>query len=226
MPVQSCPKKPVLNSPLWLAASPTCLSCSPRLLANPLHWPLCPTRIHCFWQKMTISITRSGVQNVTVHSYNGLIFKTYIRTYLLQDSYTQQILLSHSTAAEARLKGTVQRDFLPPSFSQMDFSQASYLVFKDFPKLASNSMRCLRFFIDSLQLFIAESRASRLSAFGHSAFGHSASRLSAFSRWILCERENIRGDFIPFYYIHLIKVLWSFKYKTQVNNAIPTKPLS
>jgi hypothetical protein len=31
------------------------------------------------------------------------------------------------------IKGTVQRDFLPPIFSQMDFSQAPYSVFKGFP---------------------------------------------------------------------------------------------
>jgi hypothetical protein len=54
-------------------------------------------------------------------------------------------------------KGTVQRDFLPPIFSQMDFSQAPYSVFKDFSNLASNSRRYSRFLIDSPLLFIAES---------------------------------------------------------------------
>ncbi len=53
--------------------------------------------------------------------------------------------------------GTVQRDFLPPIFSQMDSSHDSYLVFKDFSNLASNSMSYLRFLIDSPLLFIAES---------------------------------------------------------------------
>ncbi len=59
-----------------------------------------------------------------------------------------------------RLKGTVQRDFLPPIFSQMDFSQAPYSVFKDFSNLASNSRRYSRFLIDSPLLFIAESQYS------------------------------------------------------------------
>jgi hypothetical protein len=58
------------------------------------------------------------------------------------------------------LKGTVQRDFLPPIFSQMDFSQAPYSVFKDFSNLASNSRRYSRFLIDSPLLFIAESQYS------------------------------------------------------------------
>jgi hypothetical protein len=58
------------------------------------------------------------------------------------------------------LKGTVQRDFLPPFFSQIDFSQAPYSVFKDFSNLASNSKRYSRFLIDSPLLFIAESRYS------------------------------------------------------------------
>jgi hypothetical protein len=58
------------------------------------------------------------------------------------------------------LKGTVQRDFLPLFFSQIDFSQAPYSVFKDFSNLASNSRRYSRFLIDSPLLFIAESRYS------------------------------------------------------------------
>jgi hypothetical protein len=58
------------------------------------------------------------------------------------------------------IKGTVQRDFLPLFFSQMDFSQAPYSVFKDFPNLASNSKRYSRFLIDSPLLFIAESQYS------------------------------------------------------------------
>ncbi len=57
----------------------------------------------------------------------------------------------------ALFKGTVQRDFLTPIFSQMDSSQALYSVFKDYSNLASNSMRYSRFFIDFLLLFIAES---------------------------------------------------------------------
>ncbi len=59
-------------------------------------------------------------------------------------------------------KGTVQRDFLPPIFSQMEFSQAPYSVFKDFPNLhvASNLRRYSRFLIDSPPLFIAESQYS------------------------------------------------------------------
>jgi hypothetical protein len=51
--------------------------------------------------------------------------------------------------AKIILKGTVQRDFLPPIFSLMDSSQAPYSVFKDFPNLASNSVRYSRFLIDS-----------------------------------------------------------------------------
>jgi hypothetical protein len=58
------------------------------------------------------------------------------------------------------VKGTVQRDFLPQIFSQMDFSQALYSVFKDFSNLASNLRRYSRFLIDSPLLFIAESRYS------------------------------------------------------------------
>ncbi len=60
----------------------------------------------------------------------------------------------------AQLKGTVQRDFLPPIFSQMDCSQAPYSVFKDFSNLASNLRRYLRFFIDSPLLFLAQSQYS------------------------------------------------------------------
>jgi hypothetical protein len=41
--------------------------------------------------------------------------------------------------------------FLPPVFSQMDSSQAT---FKDFSNLALNSMRYSQFFIDSPLLFI------------------------------------------------------------------------
>jgi hypothetical protein len=52
------------------------------------------------------------------------------------------------------------RFFLPPIFSQMDFSQAPYLVFKDFSNLASNSRRYSRFFIDFPLLFIVESQYS------------------------------------------------------------------
>ncbi len=58
------------------------------------------------------------------------------------------------------LKGTVQRDFLPPIFSQMDCSQAPYSIFKDFSNLASNSRRYSRFLIDSPLLFTAESQYS------------------------------------------------------------------
>ncbi len=58
------------------------------------------------------------------------------------------------------LKGTVQRDFYLRFFSQMDFSQAPYSVFKDFSNLASNSRRYSQFFIDSPLLFIAESQYS------------------------------------------------------------------
>jgi hypothetical protein len=65
---------------------------------------------------MTTITTHYGVQNVRVTCTAGLFLRHTIRTYLLQDSYGQQILLSHSTAAEAPLKGTVQRDFLPPIF--------------------------------------------------------------------------------------------------------------
>ncbi len=64
------------------------------------------------------------------------------------------------SAAKKIVKGTVQRDFLPPIFSQMDFSQTPYSVFKDFSNLASNSRRYSRFFIDSPLLFIAESQYS------------------------------------------------------------------
>jgi hypothetical protein len=64
------------------------------------------------------------------------------------------------TNRNALLKGTVQRDFLPPIFSQMDCSQAPYSVFKDFSNLASNSRRYSRFLIDSPLLFIAESQYS------------------------------------------------------------------
>ncbi len=39
------------------------------------------------------------------------------------------------------LKGTVQRDFLPPIFSLIDSSQAIYSVYKDFSNLASNLVR-------------------------------------------------------------------------------------
>jgi hypothetical protein len=38
------------------------------------------------------------------------------------------------------LKGTVQQDFLPPTFSQIGSSQAPYSVFKDFLNSALNSM--------------------------------------------------------------------------------------
>jgi hypothetical protein len=65
---------------------------------------------------------------------------------------------AHESLFEMELKG--QSRFLPPIFSQMDFSKAPYSVFKDFSNLVSNSMRYLRFFIDSLLLFIAESRYS------------------------------------------------------------------
>jgi hypothetical protein len=58
------------------------------------------------------------------------------------------------------LNGTVQQDFLPSIFSQMDSSQAPYSVFKDFSNLALNSRRYSRFFIDSPLLFIAESQYS------------------------------------------------------------------
>ncbi len=57
----------------------------------------------------------------------------------------------------AFIKGTVQRDFFTSAFSQMDSSQASYLVFKDFSNLAFNSMRQQQFLIDSPLLSIAES---------------------------------------------------------------------
>jgi hypothetical protein len=45
-----------------------------------------------------------------------------------------------------------------PIVSQIDSSQAFYSVFKDVSHLASNSLRYPKFFIDSVLLFIAESR--------------------------------------------------------------------
>ncbi len=58
------------------------------------------------------------------------------------------------------VKGTVQRELFPPHFSQLDSFQASSSVFENFSNLASNSMRYSQFSIDSLLLFIAESRYS------------------------------------------------------------------
>ncbi len=55
------------------------------------------------------------------------------------------------------IKGTGQRDFLPPIFSLMDSSQATYSIFKDFSNLASNSVRYSQFFINSAKIFSRES---------------------------------------------------------------------
>jgi hypothetical protein len=54
-------------------------------------------------------------------------------------------------------KETVQRDILPPIFSQTDSSQVPYSVLKYFLNMAINSRRFLHFLIDPPLLFIAES---------------------------------------------------------------------
>jgi hypothetical protein len=86
--------------------------------------------------------------------YNIRLRRSFFR------SFIYSLSLIFSSVIYTSIKRTVQRDFLPPIFSQMDFSQAPHSVFKDFSNLTSNLRRYSRFLIDSPLLLIAESRYS------------------------------------------------------------------
>jgi hypothetical protein len=89
---------------------------------------------------------RGGFPHFLAYKLPKMLFFT--QKYLTR--YTPTTFLRNASILNfSLLKGTVQRDFLPPSFSLMDSSQATYSVFKDFSNLASNSVRYSGFLIDS-----------------------------------------------------------------------------
>ncbi len=79
-----------------------------------------------------------------------------------EDSYVANAhaVRPHAQAERHMFKGTLQREFLLPIFSQMYSSQALIYRYKYFSTLALNSRTSSRFFYYSPQLFLAESRYS------------------------------------------------------------------
>ncbi len=121
-----------------------------------------------FW-KMIVSLytncikTKKIYKSVTDKSKVILIFVKFLSKPLFFDLYSLiYYFIKFFLRFQLSLKGLPTR-FLPPIFLQMDSSQASYSVFKDFPNLASNLLRYLKIFIDSLLLFIVESLYSLYS---------------------------------------------------------------